>query len=130
LDFTFGDGEDELNYLLRCSDVMVNYFSTIGLEAAICDLPTIHVGYDTFAHGQRFGVTSAFLQRQTHNRRPLRLAAARVVKNEDELLNALEAYLHNPALGREERKTYAESECGVLDGNSSARLIQMIKSRL
>jgi hypothetical protein len=130
LDFTFGEEADELNCLLRYSDVMVNYFSTIGLEAAICDLPTIHVGYDAFAHGQRFGVTSAFLQRQTHNRRPLRLAAARVVKDEKELLNAIEAYLREPALDREERKIYAESECGTLDGQSGARIIQMINSRM
>ena len=130
LDFTFGDEADELNYLLRCSDVMVNYFSTIGLEAAICDLPVIHVGYDAFAHGQRYGVTSAFLQRQTHNQRPLRLAAARVARNEKELIHAIEAYLKDPALEREMRKTYAESECGFLDGQSGMRVVQMIKSRL
>lgn len=130
LDLAIDDSIDELTYLLRYSDVMVNYFSTIGLEAAICDLPVIHVGYDAFAHGQNFGVTSAFLQRQTHNRRPLRLAAARVVKSEDELFNALEEYLTNRDLEREERRAYAESECGVLDGKSSARLVEMMETKL
>lgn len=130
MDFAFENEVDELTYLLRYSDVMVNYFSTIGLEAAICDLPVIHVGYDAFAHGQNFGVTSSFLQRQTHNRRPLRLAAARVVKNEDELFNALEKYLKNRGLESDERRAYAESECGVLDGKSSTRLVEMIEKRL
>lgn len=130
LDFAFGDEADELNFLLRYSDVMVNYFSTIGLEAAICDLPVIHVGYDAFAHGQRFGVTSAFLQRQTHNRRPLRLAAARVARNEQELFGFLEDYLSDPTLERDARRVYAESECGELDGRAGVRLAEMIVSRL
>jgi hypothetical protein len=130
IDLAFEDSVDELVYLLRYSDVMVNYFSTIGLEAAICDLPVIHVGYDAFAHGQNFGVTSAFLQRQTHNRRPLRLAAARIAKNETELFNALGSYLKDPTLERDARREYAVSECGELDGNASSRLVDMMKTRL
>jgi hypothetical protein len=130
MDLSFSEGPDELNYLLRYSDVMVNYFSTIGLEAAICDLPTIHVGFDTYTFGQRFSVSTKFLQRQTHNRRPLRLAASRVAKNEKELFAGLEAYLGDRTLERDARLAYAESECGELDGESGSRLVQMIKSRI
>lgn len=130
VDLAFDDAPDELNYLLRYSDVMVNYFSTIGLEAAICDLPTIHVGFDPYTFGLRFSVTTGFLQRQTHNRRPLRLAAARVAKNENELFSALEDYLNDRTLDREARHVYAESECGELDGQAGFRLVNMIKSRI
>lgn len=130
VDLAFDEGPDELNYLLRYSDVMVNYFSTIGLEAAICDLPTIHVGFDPYTFGLRFSVTTGFLQRQTHNRRPLRLAAARVAKSEKEIFAALEAYLSDRSLDREARRIYAESECGELDGKAGVRLVNMIKSRI
>lgn len=130
VDLAFDDGPDELNYLLRYSDVMVNYFSTIGLEAAICDLPTIHVGFDPYTFGLRFSVTTGFLQRQTHNRRPLRLVAARVAKNESQLFNALADYLGDRTLDRDARRAYAEAECGELDGNAGLRLMNMIKSRL
>ncbi|MFN8435239.1 MAG: hypothetical protein U0V18_14535 [Anaerolineales bacterium] len=130
VDLAFDEGPDELNYLLRYSDVMVNYFSTIGLEAAICDLPTIHVGFDPYIFGLRFSVTTGFLQRQTHNRRPLRLAAARVAKNEKEIFDAIEAYLSDRSLEREARRIYAKSECGELDGKSGERLMNMIKSRI
>ncbi|MCZ2127908.1 MAG: hypothetical protein LC099_09080 [Anaerolineales bacterium] len=130
VDLAFDETPDELNYLLRYSDVMVNYFSTIGLEAAICDLPTIHVGFDSYAFGLRFSVTTSFLQRQTHNRRPLRLAAARVAKNEKELFDALNAYLGDRTLDSEARRRYAESECGALDGQAAVRLTNMIQSRL
>ena len=130
VDLAFDESPDELNYLLRYSDVMVNYFSTIGLEAAICDLPTIHIGFDPYTFGLRFSVTTGFLQRQTHNRRPLRLAAARVVKSEEEIFAALEAYLGDRTLDQEARRIYAESECGELDGKSGERLVNMIKSRI
>jgi hypothetical protein len=129
-DLYFEEEHDELNYLLRYSDVMVNYFSTISLEAAICDLPVIHAGYDVYTYGNRFHMTSEFLQRQTHNRRKLRLAASRVAKNEDELIKYLNMYLDNHALDREARLEYAISECGELDGQAGNRIVQMIKSRL
>lgn len=130
VDLAFDEGPDELNYLLRYSDVMVNYFSTIGLEAAICDLPTIHIGFDPYTFGLRYSVTTGFLQRQTHNRRPLRLAASRVAKNEKELFDALEAYLSDRTLDHEARRAYAESECGELDGKAGFRLVEMMKSRI
>lgn len=130
MDMAFDERPDELSYLLHYSDVMVNYFSTIGLEAAICDLPTIHAAYDPYTFGLRFSVTTGFLQRQTHNRRPLRLAASRVAKSEKELFNALETYLGDRTLEREARHAYAEAECGQLDGKAGMRLVNMIKGGL
>jgi hypothetical protein len=129
-DLFMEDGPDELSYLLRYSDVMVNYFSTISLEAAICDLPVINVGYDLYTYGHRFHMTTAFQQRQTHNRRKLRLAASRVANNEIELLKYINAYLSDRTLDKEARYEYAVSECGQLDGQAGLRLTEMIKSRL
>jgi hypothetical protein len=129
-DLFFEDKVDELSYLLRYSDVMVNYFSTISLEAAICDLPVIHIGYDLFTYGHRFTMTTAFQQRQTHNIRKLRLAASRVAKNERELLQYLGGYLNDRTLDQAARHEYAVFECGEMDGQAGARLTQMIKNRL
>lgn len=130
LDLALDEGPDELTYLLNYSDVLINNFSTMGLEAAICDLPTIYVGYDSQAFGIRFGVTTEFQQRMTHNRRPLRLKAAKVAKNEQDLLSHIDLYLSDRSLDREARREYSVSECGELDGNASIRLMDMIKSHL
>jgi hypothetical protein len=100
------------------------------LEAAICDLPVIHIGYDAYTFGVRFGVTTGFQQRMTHNRRKLRLAASKVAKSEEELLNYIEYYLSDKDRDSEARREYAISECGELDGNSTLRLVSMIKSRM
>lgn len=129
-DLWLEDGIDELTYLLRYSDVMVNYFSTISLEAAICDLPVIHLGYDIYTFGHRYGITSEFQQRQTHNRRKLRLAASKVAKNEAELIANIEQYLVDRKLDKVQRWEYAISECGELDGNAGSRLVNMITSRM
>lgn len=129
-DLSFEDGPDELSYLLRYSDVMINTFSTISLEAAICDLPVIHLGYDTHTYGQRYGTISAFQQRQTHNRRKLRLAASKVAESEPQLIAFVEKYLDDRTIDRSARREYAVSECGELDGKAGVRLVAMIKSHL
>jgi hypothetical protein len=130
LDLGLDEEPDELNYLLRYSDLLINNFSTMGLEAAICDLPVIHIGYDAYTFGVRFGVTTGFQQRMTHNRRELRLKASKVAKSEKELLVYIDQYLSDRSLDRDARREYAISECGDVDGQSTSRLIDMIKARL
>jgi len=130
IDLGISDGPDELNCLLRYCDLLINNFSTIGLEAAICDLPVIHIGYDAYTFGVRFGVTTGFQQRMTHNRRKLRLAASKVAKSEIELLSYIEYYLSDKNHDSEARREYAVSECGELDGQSALRLVKLIKSHI
>lgn len=130
LDLGLDEGPDELNYLLRCSDVLINNFSTMGLEAAICDLPTIHIGYDAYTFGVRFGVTTGFQQRMTHNRREVRLRASKVARSERELFSYIDQYLSDRNIDQAARREYAISECGELDGNATSRLMKMIKNYL
>jgi len=130
LDLAFDDAPDELNFLLRYSDVLINIFSTMGLEAAICDLPTIHIGYDAYTYGIRYSMTTAFQQRMTHNRRLLRLAASKVAKSEAGLISAIDAYLSDHNLDQIARHDYAVSECGELDGLAGYRLIEMITNHV
>jgi hypothetical protein len=119
---------DELHCQLRYSDVMVNVYSTISLEAAICDLPTIHMGYDLYTFGHKFHILTPFQQRQTHNRRPLRLAASKVARSEIELLAYVEAYLQDRSADKDARYEYALNECGYLDGQCSRRLASFVRA--
>ncbi len=121
------EGDDELHCLLRYSDVMINIYSTISLEAAICDLPVIHLGYDLHTYGHRFPVLAGFLAQQTHNQRKARLAASKVAGNEDDLRIYLLQYLNDRGLDKQARYDYAVSECGELDGRSSLRLATLIR---
>ena len=119
----------ELHGLLTYSDVMVNHYSTISLEAAICDLPTIHIDYVSYTYGRQYKHRSDFLRRMTHNKRPARLAASKIVKNSQELLDAIEDYLVDRSIHRAERREYPALECGELDGRACKRLAEMIKNR-
>ena len=60
----------------------------------------------------------------------MRLLAARVVKNEEELFSALEDYLGDRTLHKDARREYAVAECGDLDGKAGLRLVNMIRSRI
>lgn len=117
---------DELHGILRYSDVMINYFSTLGLEAAICDLPTIHIGYDKFTYQISPIAWSVTGSRNAHNQDTQRRAAAQVVTSDDELTKALESYLNNRNLHNSERFEYALSECEFLDGYATKRLADVI----
>ena len=119
---------DDLHCQLRYSDVMINIYSTISLEAAICDLPTIHMGYDVYTFGHKYHITTPFQQRQTHNQRRLRLAASKVARSESELVKYVNAYLEDGSADRDARSEYALSECGYLDGMCSRRLASFLKA--
>jgi len=121
---------DELACLFHYSDVMINHFSTVSLEAAICDLPTIHIGYDSYTYGRRYSISAAFQRRQTHNLRKLRLEAAKVAEDQDQLIQYLDFYLQDRTLDQAQRREYALVECGYLDGLSGERLAALIKSYL
>lgn len=119
---------DELHGILKYSDLMINYFSTLGLEAAICDLPTIHIGYDKFTYQISPMAWSTTGARNSHNQDIQRRAASRVVVSDKELTDALEAYLSDHNLHKEERLEYALSECEYLDGQATRRLAEAVAS--
>lgn len=126
----WGDEDiSELHSLLMHCDVMINFYSTISLEAAICDIPTIHIGYDEYTYGRQFKQRVSFLQAMTHNKRPARLAASRVVMSVHELVNEIEGYLGERKRDSDARRCYAELECGELDGRAAERLADMVRSR-
>lgn len=120
------DELDELHCLFRYSDVMINIYSTVALESAINDLPTIHLGYESFSFGQKYPSYPDFQAQMRHNRRPLRLAAARIARSDEELLRYVEMYLKDRSIDRQARQDYAFSECGVVDGRSGERLAALV----
>ncbi len=120
------DDLEEVNCLLHHSDVMISHFSTASLEAAICDLPSIHIAFDGHGFGQTPNVTAAFQMRQTHNRRSLRRHASKEAASDAELLQAIDSYLDNPGIDREKRRAYAESEIQFFDGESTWRVCRVL----
>jgi len=124
-----GDAEqDELACLFKYSDVLVNHFSTVSLEASICDLPVIHIGYDSYNFNLKACFTSAHMRRHTHNRRKLRLMAAKIAETPAQVVEYIELYLKDRSIDQEPRRAYALSEIGYLDGKAGERLAELIST--
>jgi hypothetical protein len=119
---------DTLHYLLRYSDVLINFFSTISLEALVCDLPVIHIGYDEYTSGLRAGHLLKFRLRHDLNKRKVQHESTRIAKSPKELLRFIDMYLQDRSLDHEKRKEYALFECEYLDGKASERFVSALES--
>jgi hypothetical protein len=117
---------DELHCLFKYSDVMLNVYSTVGLEAAVNDLPTVYIGYENFSYAQRYPSYPDFQAGMTHNLRPLRLAAGKVARSDKELKEYIDHYLSDRKLDQDARQAYAVAECGQVDGKAGERLAAVI----
>ncbi len=99
--------------VLKYSDVMVNMFSTMVLEAAIFDLPSINACIRKWCGDKFCGRQDIMIDyNQTHNRRVADTGGVRTVFGEEELYDAVNFYLKDKGLDREKRKLIVESECG------------------
>lgn len=121
---------DKLVALLRNSSVLINIYSTLNLEAAIVDTPCVNV---SFNGKEGYGLTVrrnvALDEAQPHNQRIVQSGGVAMVRNETELIAAINAYLRDPSLHREGRRRIREQECGPYPGEAG-RAIGLAVSRL
>ena len=119
---------DEMVHLantLKQSDVVINVASTITIESAIVDTPVINVGFSTVQQ-KHFEEIIRRAHYERHFRHILDCGGASNVRNEEELAASVNAYLKDPSRDREARRKMAETLCGRLDGQASARLASLI----
>lgn len=117
--------ENELMHALKYSDVVVNLFSTIALEACIFDKPVVYVLYypkwaDAWLRPPVYFDWGLAL----HNRRMVSYGIARMAANRNELIGAIGDALDNPQLYRFERARTVELELGAMDWKSCERLAE------
>lgn len=118
-----------LHSLLRYSDVLVNSFSTLNIEACIHDLPTVNVIIDEPGEdGDESPVerTLDIGDGHAHNRRILRLDFTRIARSPSDLIAHVNLYLANPDLDRLGRERVVAQECGPMDGRAGRRVAEEI----
>ena len=121
------DDAVNLASLLRHSDVFVTLFSTMVLEAAVNDTPTVSVAMDPPGEWQReryLSITQA-LDWPTHQR-IIQSGASAVATTPEAMVKAVNAYLHDPSLDSEARRRFALQEATYLDGHSGERIAAYI----
>ncbi|MBI4765608.1 MAG: CDP-glycerol glycerophosphotransferase family protein [Deltaproteobacteria bacterium] len=115
--------EEELWDILNYSDVLVNVFSTIAVEASIFDKPVINMWYFQKTRGLLKEPVYLDYPLQWHLQRLMSYGAIKTAVNQEELMNLIRDALLNPPACREERKKMVEEECGLLDGQAAERLV-------
>jgi hypothetical protein len=120
--------QDEKDIQIKYSDVIINHFSTFGLEACVLNKPVIQIGYDgpsMYAIQQH--VHPTINMKQLHNVKQINFGASSIVKSDYDLCKAIQNYIDDPELNCEERRNYAIHECGFLDGKSTSRMMDLLK---
>ena len=111
--------------LLYHSDVVVQPASTIAIEAAIFDTPTLTVGFNEVLPEitDNSLYNWAFLK---HFKPIVEQQLIPVANNREELISQICLYLNDPTLFTRQRKILVEKWIKPSDGNSSKRIADLI----
>lgn len=131
VDYDMADGEIRfLARLLRSTDVLVNVFSTMNIEAAIFDVPMVNVCFDDLAplypcrRGHRFDIRIDY--ESDHNQRIVTSGGTRIAMTPAELVAQVRSYLDDPALDRAGRRRIVEQEVGPNRGRAGEAIGQRV----
>jgi hypothetical protein len=122
--------EEELWSLLKYSDVVVNLYSTIALEACLFDRPIINMWY--------FGSIGMTVQQPIytpypeihHIRKFESYGAADKATTREELIELINHVLEHPGQRSEQRRLALTKELGPLDGKVKDRLVDFCCSNV
>ena len=122
--------EEELWSLLKYTDVVVNLYSTIALEACLFNKPIINMWY--------FGSVGMTVQQPIytpypeihHIRKFESYGAAEKATTREELIDLVRQAIKHPEQRTEHRRLAVEKELGPLDGNVKERLVDFCCSSI
>lgn len=114
---------------LAHADVLVHTASTLGIEAAIFDKPSITIGYDgdKVLHPH---VSVSRYYRYVHLQRVLQTGAMPVARSFGELTALLEEEIASPEKRRDARHRMALENAGIVDGGAGKRIAEFLKGHI
>ena len=129
LGYYSGEDMDEKSSMMAHSDVMVTVYSTMLVETAVHDTPMVAAVIDRPGGWRRPKKYSLSLRKignwPTHQR--FREAkAGRVAGNQQELCDAIDAYLKDPRLDAAERRRFVQQEITYTDATAGRRTAEYI----
>lgn len=124
-----------LSRLLRSTDVLVNFFSTMNIEAAIFDVPMVNVNFDDLPplypceRGHRYDIRIDY--ESDHNQRIVESGGTQIANDPQQMITQIESYLADPTLDRDGRKRIVDREVGPNRGNAgkaiAARILGLVE---
>lgn len=115
--------------LLYHTDVVAYVATSLGLDSAVYDKPQIMIDFDGYEK-KKYTESVARYRDEDHMKKLVATGGAKVVKNPDELIVAVAAYLHDPTLDKEGRARIVREQLFRIDGKSSGRVVAGIKASL
>ncbi|MBX4210361.1 CDP-glycerol glycerophosphotransferase family protein [Candidatus Parcubacteria bacterium] len=113
-------------------DVLVTYASSISVDAAIFNKPVINLNFELKGFpgvGQKnYTKLPTKIYKWSHYKDALDSGGIRLVNSLENLVESINAYLRNPHLDEEGRKTLVQEQCTFTDGKSGERIGREILS--
>lgn len=116
---------DQVSTLAHAA-VVLNIASTLTVDAAIMDRPVVCLGYDSVADPAWPEGRAWALSRSTHFGRLVATGGVALAETEDECLAMIRAYLADPALHAEGRRSIVASVTEAVDGGAGHRLAEEV----
>jgi hypothetical protein len=116
----------ELFNTLYASDVVINYGSTISIDAAAMGKPVIVALFDGFEKRPLARSVTRFL-RYAHVQKLLRTGGCAISRNKKELIGAIEAYLADPNRDRAGREKLVAEQVQPFDGHAAERAARVLR---
>jgi hypothetical protein len=125
------DDEEMIQYanLLACTDVAVNVASSVTLDNAALDIPTVNIAFDGYAKRDYLD-SNARIFEYTHYEFIPKSSGIRVARSPEELIQSINVYLENPKLDSEGRKKIVAEHCGPQDGQCGERIAKFVLDSL
>lgn len=116
------DDENNLIDTLHHCDGIISLATTLAIDGAFFDKPQIVIGF--WLENRVISKKSAIhAQEYNHMVNLVESKGVRLVKNKDDLAQAIKEYSNDPTLDHEGRMELVEEQCFSNDRNSSARLL-------
>jgi len=117
----------KLASILKHTDVLVNMFSTVNIEAAILDVPLVNVVFEGDPERRKKLRQSIDIDlHQTHNQRIVASGATRLCSTPEEMIAAINAYLKDRSLDKKKREALVEQEAGPHKGTAGKNIAAVL----
>jgi len=116
--------------LFKEDDIMINFSSTVALEAMLMDTPTIGVMYGKKRDWWNWRKSAVVRDFKEHYADLLSGGGVRVVKNKKQLISAINDYLKHPEKEKEGRIKSCEIIMTTLAGDASKKTFEIIEKIL
>ena len=129
MDFDMADSEISLvASILQHSDIMINMFSTMAIEAAIFDLPVVNMAIRDMCQGDIKNTKQDIMidYRQTHNQRVIQSGGCRTAFTMEELIDYINLYLSDPNEDSKGREYIYTHEAGPFPGHAGENIGNII----